>query len=158
MGEIYVKRIILAFLLFCILLTGCVGENNNKDSKMEAPVETTNEDENAKLRKDIADFCSKIELFNASLSILIADQETENRDESEEMLGYLEEARKLCDEKIQKSNADTVYINDIKYDSYGIVVACDVLLELLGDSELSDTMERQEEIESSCEKLKSYLD
>lgn len=152
------KRIILALFIFGILLTGCSSENNNKEYKEEMPEETIKEDENAKLRKDIADFCSKIELFNASLSILIAEPENANKEEAEETLGYLEEARKLCDEKIQKSNADTVYINDVKEDSYGIVVACDVLLELLGDSELSDTMERQEEIENSCEKLKSYLD
>ena len=148
-------------IIFIICMCMCLCSCQKDDTGNKKPQQTQEVvDENALLRRNVADFCSNVELFNSMLSILIANsmEQKESDFGAEEVISHLDKAREICDNDIANSKADTVYINDIKQESYNIVESCDILLELLDDSDLSDTLERQQEIEDLCEKLKGYLD
>lgn len=148
-------------IIFIICMCMCLCSCQKDDTDNKKPQQTQEVvDENTLLRRNVADFCSNVELFNSMLSILIANsmEQKESDFGAEEVISHLDKAREICDNDIANSKADTVYINDIKQESYNIVASCDILLELLDDSDLSDTLERQKEIEDLCEKLKGYLD
>lgn len=148
-------------IIFIICMCMCLCSCQKDDTDNKKPQQTQEViDENALLRRNVADFCSNVELFNSMLSILIANsmEQKESDFEAEEVISHLDKAREICDNDIANSKADTVYINDIKQESCNIVASCDILLELLDDSDLSYTLERQQEIEDLCEKLKGYLD
>lgn len=148
-------------IIFIICMCMCLCSCQKDDAGNKKPQQTQEVvDENALLRRNVADFCSNVELFNSMLSIWISDsmEQKESDFEAEEVISYLDKAREICDNDIANSKSDTVHINDIKQESYNIVASCNVLLELLDDSDLSDTLERQKEIEDLCEKLKGYLD
>lgn len=161
------KKLIFLLIACCMVLVACGGTETKETEKQNRSEYVKEKDSESTLKTDVSDFCSDIELFMASFNgyLVSLTGDTPNPDEEmkEDGDGYIKKAKEVYDNKIEKSNYDSVRINDIKSSSYMIISQSEQMWNDLKEGKISiedyeSITEKQDMINEECEKLKSYLE
>lgn len=153
------KKLMILTMACCVLLAGC-GETNEKARVEDNNIVKETEKPKETIKKDIADFCSSVDLVSSCVSIVLADSEEADFSDGDNCLN---KAKDIYKNKIEKSQYDSVHINDIKETSYEILYECENLWNGIKNGEIGlddydSISDKQEEISKMCDELKSYLE